>query len=62
MEKKEKFSIGDLCLYYDNIVILLRKDVNSINTNKYKMFTQTSYVCLFSVGVHHAPESALRKI
>ena len=60
MEKKEKFSIGELCLYYDNPVILLeRRYLYSSGDNKEGYY---SYLCLFYNGSDNVPSSALKKI
>tara|TARA_B100000212_G_scaffold341843_1_gene326320 strand:- start:212 stop:406 length:195 start_codon:yes stop_codon:yes gene_type:complete len=64
MEKKEKFNVGDLCLYYDIPVVVLEvtfryTSINIIGTTREGKY---SYLCLFNNGADHVVESSLRKI
>jgi len=60
MEKKEKFKIGDLCLYHEMPVILLERIYRySSGSTKEGYY---SYLCLFHTGADNVPESALRKL
>ena len=60
MEKKEKFSVGDLCLYYDTPVILLERIWRyGLGSSKEGY---NSYLCLFYTGTDNVHESALSKL
>ena len=60
MNNKGKIKVGDLCLYYDNPVILLeriwRYSSGSAKPGYY------SWHCLFPTGIDNVPESDLSKI
>tara|TARA_B100000131_G_C17840133_1_gene501431 strand:+ start:439 stop:618 length:180 start_codon:yes stop_codon:yes gene_type:complete len=59
MEKKDKFKAGDLCLYYEIPVIILKKDYE-VNLHGYA--NKTYYLCLFSNGADTVIEKNLRKL
>ena len=55
MNNKEKIKVGDLCLYHDIPVIVLKKDYS-------RWDTIIDCLCLFYNGADTVAESALIKI
>jgi hypothetical protein len=62
MEKKEKFRVGELCLYYYIPVVILEITYKSKQINKSVKEEYYSCLCLFYNSADNVPVGSLRKL